>query len=373
MRTNRSVEHIAIFVPSLRGGGAERVMLNLANSLAQRGYRVDLVVAQAEGPYLSMVDTEVTLIDLSASRVAWALLPLRRYLREQCPDTMLSALSHANLIAIFARKLANVPTKLAISERSALPERPAGIKGRAMRFLMKQFYPEADNIICVSEGIERELRGYLAGSDEKILTIHNPVDFDLIDAQRNASVPHHWLQSRKHLIILTAGRLVKAKDFATLLKAFAMIHKSCEAKLIVMGQGPEETNLRALASKLGVSHEVDFVGFQDNPFAWMAQCDLFVLSSIREGFPNALIQAMACGARVVSTDCRTGPDEILESGRWGMLAPVGDATVLSEVMLASLSESNPPNTRSRAKDFKSDKIIDRYESVLLKAVCRKEK
>lgn len=372
MITNLSAEHIAIFVPSLRGGGAEGVMLNLANSLAQRGYRVDLVVAQAEGPYLSRVRAEVTLIDLSARRIAWALIPLCRYLRKRSPDTMLSALSHANLVAIFARKLANVPTKLAISERSALPKRPAGVKGRAMQFLIKQFYSKADKIICVSKGIEKELRECLNAPEEKILTIHNPVDFDLIDVQRNAPVPHHWLQSKDHFVILTAGRLVKAKDFETLLKAFAMLRKNCNAKLIIMGQGPEEANLRSLASDLGVTHEVDFVGFQQNPFAWMARCNLFVLSSIREGFPNALIQAMACNARVVSTDCRTGPDEILENGKWGMLAPVGDVTVLSEVMMASLACANSPNTRARALDFKNEKIVDNYESVLLKEVSGKK-
>lgn len=357
--------HIAIYLPSLRGGGAERVMVTLANGFAARGHRVDLVLAMAEGPYLSEVDARVRLIDLDRRRVLSSLLPLVRYMRRERPDAMLSAMKHANIIAILARKLARVKMRLVVSERSA----PSGnLSGGGMapvlRLLMRQLYPRADAVVCVSRGVENELKQMFGLPAEKLRTIYNPLDIDRINQLKTAPVDHPWLAPDQPPVILSVGRLVEAKDYPNLLKAFARLRQHRLCRLIILGEGSERDKLRELAVSLGIAEDVDFPGFQDNPFAWMAACDLYVMSSAWEGLPGTLQQAMACGAKVVSTDCRTGPAEILENGKWGRLVPVGDAEALAEAMAAALDEVAPPNTCERARDFRQERSISAYLNIL---------
>lgn len=363
--------HIAIFVPSLRGGGAERVMLTLANAFAERGHKVDLVLAKAEGPYLPEVAERVRVIDLGAPRVLRALWPLYRYLRSAKPDSMLSALNYANVIAIIAWKLARVPTYLAVSERSSLAIQPERLIGKITRYLMRSLYPKADKVICVSKGIEGDMQRLIGVSSNKTVTIYNPVDVDAIQEKMNAPLDHPWFNAKAAPVVLAAGRLTEAKDYPTLLKAFAQLRKGRDVRLVILGQGEEETKLRTLAKDLGIARDVDFAGFHGNPFAWMARCDLFVISSAWEGFPNVLVQAMACGTPIVSTNCRTGPDEILENGKWGRLVPVGDENALCMAMAKTLTEKAPAERMARLKEFRSDTIVGSYESALLCSVVNK--
>ena len=358
--------HIAIYLPSLRGGGAERVMVTLANGFAARGHRVDLVLAKAEGPYLSEVDARVRLVDLDRRRVLSSLLPLARYVRRERPDAMLSAMNHANIIAILARELARVKMRLVVSEHSA----PSGnLSGGGMapvlRLLMRQLYPRADAVVCVSRGVENELKQMFGLPAEKLRTIYNPLDIDRINRLKTAPVDHPWLALDQPPVILAVGRLVEAKDYPTLLKAFARLRQHRPCRLIILGEGSERDRLRELAVSLGIAEDVDFPGFQDNPFAWMAACDVYVMSSAWEGLPGSLQQALACGAKVVSTDCRTGPAEILEYGRWGHLVPIGDAEALARAIAAALDDPSPRDARSRANDFHIDHISHQYLAALL--------
>lgn len=359
---------IAIFVPSLRGGGAERVMLTLANALAERGHKVDLVLAKAEGPYLTEVSEKVRLIDLGASRVLRSLWPLFRYLRRVRPDAMLSALNYANVIAILAWKLARVPTRLVVSERSSLAVQPKRPVGKLTRRLMRWLYPKADRVICVSKGIETDMRKLIGVPEGKTVTIYNPVDVETIQEKMTAPLDHPWFAAKTAPIILAAGRLTEAKDYPTLLQAFARLRKDRDARLVILGQGEEEARLKALAEDLAITRDVDFVGFQNNPFSWMARCDLFVMSSAWEGFPNVLVQAMACGVPVVSTNCRTGPSEILENGKWGRLVPVGDANALGIAITTTLTEKSSLETIPRVKEFEKNLIVESYEAALLHPV-----
>lgn len=359
-------KHIAIFVPSLRGGGAERVMLTLANAFGERGHNVDLVLAKAEGPYLPEVSEKVRLIDLGVPRVLRSLWPLYRYLRRERPDAMLSALNYANVIAILAWKLAGVPTHLAVSERSSLAIQPKQTNGKITRRLMRWLYPKADKVICVSKGIETDMQSIIGVPASKTMTIYNPVDVEAIQEKMTAPLDHPWFNTKTATVILAAGRLTEAKDYPTLLQAFARLRRDRDARLIILGQGKEKPRLKALAQDLDISNDVDFVGFQKNPYAWMARCDLFVMSSAWEGFPNVLVQAMACGVPVVSTNCRTGPDEILENGKWGRLVPVGDYSSLSIAISDTMDDLSNPNVKVRAEEFATNIIGDSYEAVLLK-------
>jgi glycosyltransferase involved in cell wall biosynthesis len=360
--------HIAIYLPSLRGGGAERVMVTLANGFAARGHRVDLVLVRAEGPYLPEVADNVRIVDLDRGRVLASLVPLARYLRRERPDAMLSALNHANVIAILARKLARVPTRLVVSERNSLTGRPVGLAGRAIRVLMRWLYPAADGVVAVSQAMAEELVTDLGLPPANVAAIPNPVDVASLVALAQARPGHAWLGDGQPPVLLAVGRLEPQKDYPTLLDAFARFRSQREARLVILGEGSQRAKLDDHIARLGLTGVVELAGFKDNPFGWMAACDLFVMSSRHEGFPNALVQAMACGARVVSTDCRTGPDEILEGGRWGRLVPVGDAGALAEAMADALDDKDICDAAARASEFGVETAVDSYLDRVLPSI-----
>ena len=199
---------------------------------------------------------------------------------------------------------------------------------------------------------------------EKTVTIYNPVEAERIRDLMTKPVNHRWLKDRTAPVILAVGRLTEAKDYPTLLRAFARLRANRPARLIILGQGEEEARLKALASELGIAGDTDFVGYQKNPFVWMARCDLYVMSSAWEGFGNVLVEAMVCGARVVSTDCPSGPGEILEHGRWGRLVPVADAETMAEAMAEALDDPAPPDVLRRSKMFDARRIRGEYLEAL---------
>jgi glycosyltransferase involved in cell wall biosynthesis len=349
---------VAIFVPSMRGGGAERVMATLANSWVELGLEVDVVLVERVGPYLASLDPRVRIVDLRVSRVAHAVWPLVRYLRERRPRALLAAMVHANVAAIIARVLANTGTRLVVSERID----PAQSRHRWSLYLRRWLYPRADRIIAVSEGTAATLRRLLPGSSERVVVVYNPIDVG--DAARAATEPtgHPWLTPGVPdlPVVVAAGRLTPQKGFDILLRAFARVNAERSTRLIILGEGPQRPALIALAEALGIAERVDLPGFVSNPFAFFGRAALFVLSSRREGLPNVLLQALACGAPVVSSDCASGPGEILEGGKWGALVPVGDATALADAMLAALGAAHHPDGRVRAADFAIEPLALAY-------------
>lgn len=360
--------HIAIYLPSLRGGGAERAMVTLANGFADRGLKIDLVLAKAEGPYLSEVSPNVRVVDLQSSRVLASLPGLVHYLRRERPQAMLSALSHANIIAVTARMLAGVSVRLVVSERSNLSmssRKPQNLRGRAVLPLMRWVYRKADGVVAVSRGVADDLSRTIGLPRDRVSVVYNPVVTSELIYKSRASLEHPWLGEGKPPVILGAGRLTHSKDFATLIRAFAQVRTVHDCRLVILGEGELRVELEQLIMSLGIADSVQLPGFTENPFAWMSRVRLFVLSSRWEGLPNVLIQAMACGAAVVSTDCPSGPDEILEGGKWGKLAPVGDVKELASAMIASLDTlcEQSPDVRRRARDFRQELAVDGYLKV----------
>lgn len=360
-----SSRKIALFVPSLAGGGAERVVVTLANQLAARGHQVDLLVSQAVGPFRAEVAGNVRIIDFAARRVATSLPLLVTYMRNAKPNTVFSVMNYANIVVILATKLAGVKTRLVISERNSLSAIMPSVKGRVLLGLMRVLYPRADRVIAVSEAMKSELLSRLRLPRQLVIAIPNPVDISVLDSQVTSIPDHEWFHNRASPVILAAGRLVSQKGFATLIDAFAKLRMTRDARLIILGEGAEHQQLNNQINLLGLRGFVHLAGFKNNPFSWMAACDLFVLSSKHEGFPNVLVQAMACGARVVSTDCPTGPYEILEGGRWGRLVPVEDACALASAMASALDDPSPPRVRDRAQHYDVGSIIDVYERWLI--------
>jgi glycosyltransferase involved in cell wall biosynthesis len=403
--------HIALFMPSLGGGGVERVMLNLAGAFIERGSRVDLVVYRAEGPYQDRLPAQLNLVALRAALPGWArllilaadpkglqpllrpvLLPLKgvkqfrylpdlaRYLRREHPQVLLSALTKPNLMAVWARRLAGAPTRLVISEHStlspniSLPRRKWKWRWRFFPSLGQRVYPGADAIIAVSNGVADDLAQSASIPRERITTIYNPIVSPTLLSQSKAPLDHPWFQPSAPPVVLGVGRLCEQKDFPTLLRAFARVRAQQEAHLMVLGEADAKrvklrTDLMALATQLGIADDVVLPGFVANPLAYMARAAVFVLSSTWEGLPSVLIEALACGCPVVSTDCPSGPAEILENGKYGPLVPVGDDMALADAILSVLN--TPPDRdqlRARSAMFTVDYAAEQYLEVLLGAI-----
>lgn len=355
---------VAIYLPSLEGGGAERVTVTLANALADNGHSVDLVIASARGPYRRDVSPAVRVIDLNKRRVMASLPSLARYLGRNRPDVLLSGMGHANLIALLARRLAGGRMRLVITEHNSILRGLDTAKGRMIKTLMRHFYTKADAVVCVSRGLADELANLLGLPREKLITIYNPVDVDNIRRKAAEPADHPWFAAGQPPVIIGVGRLTEQKDFATLLRAFARLRNQQQVRLIILGEGEERASLIQLASTLGISDDVAFPGFQANPYAWMAASDLYVMSSAWEGLPGVLLEAMACGVPIVSTDCRTGPNEILEGGRWGRLVPVADPVALAVAMATALRDDARPDTAMRIESFRTEHALHHYKRVL---------
>lgn len=368
---NTNAKKLAIYLPSLRGGGAERVMVTLANGFAARGFAVDLVLASKEGPYLKDVADNVRVVDLHARRVLTSLPGLVRYLRRERPSVMLSALNHANVIAVLARSLSAVRTRLVVSERNHFSA--SGYHGkrwivRQMRRFMAWAYPHADGVVVVSKGVGDDLVQCIGLNESAISVVYNPIDVDVVAQRSREDVSHPWLQPGELPVVVAIGRLTPQKDFPTLLRAFARLRQTQCARLLILGEGELRPQLETLVAELGLQDHAGLPGFADNPFAYLSRSALFVLSSAWEGLPNVLIQAMACGTPVVSTACPSGPEEILEHGRWGRLVPVGDEVALAEAMAAALQQEAHPDVAARAAEFGVDRAVDGYLRVMLPGI-----
>lgn len=357
---------LTVFLPSLAGGGAERSIGTVANGLAERGVEVDLVLARADGPFLGEVSSRVRVVDLGCPSVMAAIPGLVRHLRGTRPNALLAAMSHANVAAALAHRLARSAARLVLSERvhlASMLDEHRSLRMRLTWQLMRLTYPLADRIVAVSDGVANDLARHFGGR-ERIETIYNPVVQPRLVELAAQAPSHRWLQQREAPVVLAAGRLIPQKDFATLIEAFALLRRQRDAKLVILGEGELRGTLVALAERLGVGSDVDLPGFDPNPYSAMRRCDLFVLSSRYEGLPGVLIQAMACGARVVSTDCPSGPDEVLQGGRWGRLVPVADPGAMAAAMAATLDDPQPPDVESRAAAFSAEAAVAAYAHVL---------
>ncbi len=396
----------AFYLDHLEGGGAQKSTLTLAGALAARGHAVELLVCRPRGALRDQVPPGVELVALDQSAV-WSgrMLALRSdparlgailggialaprpsstlgYLRSLAavlgarrPYALYAANTHRNLEALFARRLAGVDTRIVVTERNAFHDGhlQRGWSGRFLPRLVRRMYGQAEAVVAVSDGVADELARWSGLPRAQIVTIYNPVVTEELIAGQRESVDHPWFQPGTPPVIMSAGRLGRAKDHPTLIRAFARVRPARRARLVIFGQGKTEAKtarsvaaLQALAGELGVADDVALPGFVANPFAYMARAAVFALSSINEGLPGVLIQAMACGCPVVSTDCPSGPAEILSGGRYGPLVPPGDDAALAAAILATLDAPPPAATlRERAGYFSVERAVAHYERVML--------
>ena len=361
---------VAIFLPSLSGGGAERAMLNLAHGLASRGCAVDLVLAQAKGPYLGGVDEAVRLLDLKASRVLTSLPALTRYLRREKPRALLSALDYANVVALWARRLAGTPQRMAVNEQNTISrsaQNSARWRHRMIPHLIRRFYPWADYVIGNSQGVADDLCVLTRLPRERIKLLYNPIVTPEVKGKARVPSKRPWFAAGQPPVVLAVGRLTKQKDFPTLIRAFAQVRRKRPVRLLILGEGPDRRELEALVSELGLKDDVALPGFEENPYAHMSRAALFVLSSRWEGLPTVLVEALYCGAPIIATDCPSGPREILADGRHGALVSVGDVAALAAAIEDGLEGRTPHPTEESWHPYSLETVVDQYLELLLGA------
>lgn len=353
---------IAVLTPTLDQGGAERSMVQLSIGLYRAGCSVELVTAlNSKGVYRSEVPLEVPLLDLSANRIRYLPKELYRYLTEHKPDIVITALINNWVLGVAA--LAGYRGKIIISERtvfSKLLEEQKGLSSLCKLFFSKKLYPRADRIVAVSEGVKDDLLHLQLGSNEQVRVIYNPVVsarfFEMVKAE--SPLPLLALDRPNFIAV---GRLSEAKNYPLLLRAFARLRKKIPCRLVLLGEGEQRSQLESLVVELGLSDDAVLPGFVQNPFPYVAAADCFVMSSNREGLPGALIQALACGTTVVSTNCESGPSEILENGKYGFLVPMEDEEAFAKAMQRALE--NPFDRKllkERAQFFSEENCVNAY-------------
>ncbi len=338
-------------------------MITLANSFYDKGYDVDIVVLQNKGHFIKSVNNKITIIDLSTTRVLFAIYPLARYFYKRKPNVVLSALTHVNLISIIARFLYVFPLRLVVSEHavvSAISKHTSQIKTKLFPLLIRVFYRYSDHVVAVSSSVANDILSISKIDSKRISKIYNPIDFDklcLSDVNRKVGSKYQ---------IIGVGRMSPEKDFPTLIKAFYYVKKSMDVHLIILGEGEEYDLIDKLIRKYELGDHVSLYGFVDNPELYIKQSDILCVTSISEGFCNVVVEALALGTSVITTDCG-GPREILENGLHGVIVPVGDFKKLAIEIVTVLSSNKvtPPVPYLESR-FGVSVISDKYLEVLIK-------
>jgi glycosyltransferase involved in cell wall biosynthesis len=354
---------VALFVPSLGGGGAERVMVTLANALAERHFAVDFVLWTESGPLRGLLSDKVHVVALGTYNPVKVILGFARFLKTYKPEVVISALFVGNIIAALAKAASCSRTHLILTEHVAistyLRNEPRRLRRLCIPPLMRLTYLLAQNIVAVSRGVAQSLAPVLGKTtSNRITVIYNPIDLARIEAMAAAADENG--ASWNVPTIINVGRLIEQKDQQTLIQAFAKVRSHRPCRLVILGEGEKRETLAALVRKLGVGSDVLMPGFIANPYSWMRKSAVFVLSSKFEGLPTVLIEAMQCGTPVISADCPSGPAEILEAGQWGRLFPPGDVDGLASAIQDALDGKLATAVRQRAADFSIDTAVSRY-------------
>ena len=397
--------HIGFVLPGLSGGGAQRSTLRLAQSLIERGHRADLVIPCFAGDYRAAIPrglrlyrgrfphtdrtflrevqrsgAAVTALGGNPFAVAWVGLVLGRrhlgvrirrqrslyasvhildrYLRRARPQVLVSALPGADAAAVCAAELTDRAVPVVVTVRNNIAAAYAPEWLAASRTL----YPLADAVVAVSRGVAESARRSLGVDAGRVRTIYNPISADNIQRLAQEEVTHPWFADGEPPVVLSVGREAPQKDHPTLVEAFGLARREVDARLVILGRlsAPYRASLKSLARGHGVEGDLGFVDFDENPYRYMMRAGLLALSSRWEGLPGVILEALACGTPVVSTDTPYGPREILEG--WGDLPPMGDAPALARVLVATLRGERPTEEalRARAADFSEEKAADAY-------------
>ncbi len=363
-----SKERITIFISFSGEGGVERMVCNLISEFVRLGHPLDLLLIKARGKHLEQLPKEANIIKLGSDHTALTFWPLVRYLRQHKPKTLLVAKHRAIIVALLARMIAGVNTRIVGRLGTNLSQALEG-KSRLRRWLwhvqMRKLYPKADLIVPVSEGVQQDVAKITGLGPDKLQVIRNPVITPQMMTLADEPIDHPWFTAGQPPVILGAGRFTRQKDFVTLIKAFARARQQLECRLVILGAGGLQPRYEQLADELGIRGDFSLPGFAHNPYPYMKRAALFVLSSAWEGSPNVLSEALALGTPVVATDCPSGPREVLQDGKIAPLVAVGDFAAMARAIVEVL-RAPPAKTRLQAAvaEYTVEISAQRYLSAL---------
>lgn len=334
---------IALVTPGLSGGGSEKILGNLCRELVSLGYRVDVLVLTGARTERS-ADGNPRIISFGSPKVSRSLLSIIRYLRNHRPAVVMGSMAYVNIVLLLAVWLSRTGSRCVLREAttpSSYLATIAPLKRMIFRSVMKHAYNRADKVVAVSQGAARDLARSLGVKPERIVQIYNPAVGPDIRRVAEEEVSLSWYRDKSVPIVVSVGRLDAGKDQATLVQAFSLLRKRRPARLVLIGDGPSRPHLEKLVEDLGLSDEVHFAGYQENPYKFIKGAGVLALSSRYEGLPNVLIESLFLGTPVVSTNCPSGPEEILEGGEHGRLVPIGDSRALCDALEQTLEDPVP--------------------------------
>ncbi|MCG7948632.1 MAG: glycosyltransferase [Candidatus Thiodiazotropha taylori] len=345
--STNSVPHVCLFILKFGDGGVERMMVNIARGLSLIGVKVDFIIKNSNAPYLHLLPESVRVIKFPVAKQSDSLPRLLDYLQQNDPDILLTAKTRDDEIAMQARRRHNGKTRFYLRPGTALVSR---MEARGMGWLRRwlktrnlvKLFNQTDGVVAVSQGVANEVMALSGIPADRINVIKNPTITPELYELSQAELPDPWLAQDQPPVILGIGGLRRQKDFPTLLRAFAQVRRQQPCRLMILGQGNKEAQLKQLAGELAIEEDFRLVGFVDNPYVYLKHAGLFVLSSLWEGSPNVLTEALALGTPSVSTDCPSGPFEITQAGEVAPLVEVGDVDGLAKAMLQTLNEPLDP-------------------------------
>lgn len=387
-----SPKKVAFLLANIDCGGIQRVAINLLEPWSESAdFSCQLVLAWGQGSYLSEIPPNVRVIDLKTPlegrlKSLIKFLPiLIKYFREEKPDIVLANIPIANFMTIIAKFFSGTRSRIILVEHtlffnrmmaqelSTRSEQGTISPGKKWQFLptilpylLRWCYRQADTVVAVSGGIAREIEQDLRWQPGSVKVIYNPVTERRFFSLSEEPLNYPWFQNADVPVFLAVGRLVPQKDYGTLLRAFAQVRAVREARLLILGEGPSRAELEALIEELDIGSDVGVPGFVSNPYPYMRQAEALVLSSVWEGLPTVLIEALASGCQVVSTRCPHGPDEILAEGEYGWLVPMGEATALARGMMQALDFPKDRQVlQARGLEFSVEKALIQYQQLII--------
>ncbi len=358
---------ICLTCPELAGGWG-RIIVNLANTFHAEGYRVHVLLERAEGPFLDLLQSSIEIKTLKTTHLISGIPFLGAYLIRHRPAVLLTPIVRHTVLALQARRLTSTKTRIFANIHSTYGQalkrlQPAKREARLKR--ISKFYIKCDGIICVSEGVKEDFCSLTGIQADKVTTIYNPIVTEDIGILANEEVEHPWFNEDQPPVIISVGRLEEPKNFQFLIETFEIVRQRKNCRLVIVGEGNDRSILESRIFLSPHFSDIQLLGNQINPYKYVRRAKVFVLSSLWEGLPTVVVEAMALGTPVVSTDCPSGPREILEDGRLGHLVPLGDVTALADSILETLDHPTPKELLFESADrFNALRMGRRYLDVL---------
>jgi len=337
--------HVALMFATSGHSGVDRVVSNLLPEFACTDLEFDLLTIPGHGPYLDNIPSNVTHRTIPALNKNTILPALVWYLYRRHPRVIMTANHKLNRTALLARIITGVSTRVVIRMGMSITAKLNDMKptkGKALQESMRKWYPLADAVVTPSRGVGNDLIQLAGINSDRLHVVPNPIINQKFYSMLDEAVNHPWFNNSRVPVILAVGSLEERKDFSTLIRAFSKVKEKKQCRLLILGEGKQRNKLLELAEELGVDNHVDLPGYDENPYRFMKHASVFVLSSRREGASAVIVEALACGTPVISTDCPSGPAETLQNGEYGKLVPIGDHESMAKAI--SLTLENPPST-----------------------------